>query len=663
MNKVFKKIVCGALSVSTLFGVGAAAACGGNSGTGTGNSGNVTDYTHTSKWEGGTHQFNVTATDKVFFKNGATEYSVLIASGASSKIEAAALDFAAVFEEATGIAMPIVRDGSKTYSDSAKYVVFGNCAFTEGSGAKKPAMLKNNGYVIQTKGNSIIVLGGGDLGTQFGAYGLLNQLFRYEYYFADSFGNECYYVDKNVKEMNLPNFDVFDNPDFDHAIAGYAPMFTNADKAHKMRMETQGEVYITGAGTSYVHNTLQYLPKEKYQADHEEWYALNNVQLCYTARGDAEEYQALVDELSTVLIKAIADSPEKEIITLTHMDDGYWCTCDVCSGLLQKYGTDAASCIMLTNDVADKIEAWRQENAPERKITLAMFAYTSTETPPAKKNADGTWSAIDDEVKLHDNVCLYYAPIYSVSFNKPMDAEANKQAEDQIRGWEACAKHISIWSYSSFFTDYFLPYDTFAANQNQYKRWLDAGGIWIFDNTQYNTKAALSFSCLKAYLNSVWSWDVNRNFNELVDGFFANYFGSANGAMRKYFDELRVWLTALGQGENGLHGITGTTMDDWGLAVHWPENLLTKWLGYIDEAKKEAEAYKATDPALYELIINRITLEGLTPRYMLLQYHSATHFTANGLTAEKSAFAKDCRRLGVTKWGEGQDIELLIGEW
>ncbi len=671
MKKLFKRIICAAVSLTTVLSAACAAACFGSNPSQSGNGGNggstitgnnvATEYVSTGKYTGGTHIFNVSSSNKEFVTNGASDYQVLIASGASGKIEAAASTFVKIFKEATGVDLPVVRDSAKTYSDSARYIVLGESEFVKGSGVQKPEGLKKNGYIIKTVGNSIITVGGGDLGTLFGAYGLLNQLFGYEMYFIDSFENECYYVETGVKNLKLPIFDVYDNPDFDHAIAGYAPMFTNSDQSHKMRMETQGEVFITGSGTSYVHNTLQYLPKSKYQEEHPKWYSTNNLQLCYTAYGDKEEYNKLIDELATVLIQAIKESPDKEIITLTHMDDGYWCECSNCRALKMQYGTDAAGCIMLTNDVADKIEAWRLENAPERKITLVMFAYSSTATPPAKKNDDGTWSAIDEKVKTRDNVCVYFAPLGNVSFNAFWGDEANEESEEILKGWCACSDHVSIWSYSSFFYDYFIPYDTFAANQSQYIRWLNAGGIWIFENSQYDTKASLCFSPLKAYLNSVWSWDVNKDYNELVDAFFANYFGSESGAMRKYYEELRVWMQSITQ--SGVHGITGSKHADWSVAEYWPENLLEKWLGYIEQAKKEVEPLKQSDPELYQLIIDRITQESLTPRYMLLQFHSTTHFSVNELAKAKSSFASDCRRLGVTRMAEGQDIELLISEW
>ncbi len=659
--KNIKKTIC--LLLATVLTVAAFIGCKGKGCKGGGNSSSDEvkndDYIPTGEYVGGTHEISVTYSQTDFVKNGGCEWKILLDTNAGAKVETASLELIRFFKEATGVTLSVVKSDDVAYTADAKYISLGENEYSKQAGVVKPATVKTNGYIIKTVGNSIFVVGGRDLGTLFGVYGLLNGLFGYEYYYQDSFGNECYYLDKNVTEKKLPIFEVFENPDFDHAISSYLPMHNDSDAAHKLRMETINEVYMTSTGISYVHNTLNYLPPSRYQKDHPKWYSLDGTQLCYTARGDNEERKALIEELSRVMINVIKERPDGEIITLTQMDSSYWCECDTCKAMKVEYSTDAANCVKFTNEVADKIEAWRKTEAPERKITVVMFAYTSTETPPAVK-VDGKWQAKDDSVKLRDNVCLLFAPIYSMSFNHNVEDEINEKTRDQLEGWEACANHVSVWSYSSMFYNYFMPYDTYSTNQNQYKRWIESGALWIFDNAQYDTKAPLGFSTLKAYLNSAWSWNVNRNYNDLVDGFFENYFGKKDGAMRKFYDEMRVWLKGLD--EDGVVGLTGTSHANWDNADYWSKPLLDRWLAYTEEAKKEIESLKTTDPEKYAVMINRIDLETLMPRYMSLEFYSS-YYSASELTSAQKSFAADCRRLGVTKLAESKDIEILIRDW
>lgn len=626
----------------------------------TGDSAKDDDYTPDKPYTGGIHNVSIKQGDAQFIKNGTCDWQIIIGKSVSAKIETAALELVKIFREATGATLSVVKSDDVGYSATSRFISLGENGYTKSAGITKPADIKANGYVIKTEGNSIFVVGGKDLGTLFGVYGLLNGMFGYEYYYQDPSGNECYYVDKNVKEKNLPLFDVYENPDFDHAISSYDPMYQGAEAAHKMRMESLNEVYMTSTGIKYVHNTLDYLPKGRYQAAHPDWYSIDGRQLCYTARGNKAERDALIEELSRVMIQVIKERPDSEIITLTQMDDSFWCECDTCRAMKAEYGTDSASCIKLTNEVADKIEAWRKTEAPERKITVVMFAYTSTETPPAYKDENGKWQAKDESVKLRDNVCLLFAPIYSMSYNHNVEDDVNEKTREQLEGWEACADHVSVWSYSAMFYNYFMPYDTYSTCRNQYKRWLESGALWIFDNAQYDTKAPLGFSTLKAYLNSAWSWNVNRSYNELVDGFFENYFGSKDGSMRKFFDELRVWLKS--RDEAGVKGLTGTSHAEWDSAENWSKPLLDRWVKYCEEAKAEIAGLKTSDPAKYNIMLNRIDLEAMMPRYMLLEFYPS-YFSAEELIAERKSFAADARRLGVTKFGENRDIEILIRDW
>lgn len=620
----------------------------------------VDNYTATEKYTGGTHQLTMSESNTDLVKNGASDYKVIIKTNSSTKVLTSATEFIAGFKEATGVELTLVESDEQDYSATTKFISFGENTYATKAGVTKATELKTNGYMIKTVGQSVFVIGGGDKGTLFGAYGLLGLLFNYEYYFQDSFGNECYYIDTNVTEKKLPVFDVIDNPDFDHASAGYQPMYSNSDAAYKLRTERFEEIFIMGLNIPYVHNTLDYIPYTTYKDAHPDWFSQDGKQLCYTARGNSDERETLITEIANKMITLIQMNPEGELITLTHEDTAYWCDCDSCKALKTQYGTDAASCIMFTNEVADKVEAWRKVNAPSRKITVVMFAYTSTENPPAVKGSDGKYQAIDDKVKCRDNVCVLYAPIYTLSYNHTMQDEANQKTENQLQGWQACSNNVALWSYSQLFYNYFMPYDTYATYQNQYRRYLDIGSLLIIDNAAYDTKSPVCFSSLKTYLASSWSWDVNKNYNDLVDGFFENYFGKKDGAMRKFYDELRIWLKQLD--ESGLSGLTGTSHADWDKKENWSKPMLDRWVNYIAEAKKEVESLKNTNPEKYNLICDRIDIESLMPRYMLIEFYS-DYYSAEELTAAKKSFASDCRRLNVTKLAENKDIEILIRNW
>lgn len=612
---------------------------------------NDTAYNERGDYTGGTHRFNVSARSSYILKDGVTDYKVVVAATAKKDELSAVSEFTRLFREATGVTLLAVTDADLTYSADAKYISFGENAFADGSGVEVTSDVKGNGYIIKTAGNSVFVKGGQAIGTLFGAYELLNQMFGYMCYAID-----CYYIGTSVTEVRLCDYDVLDNPDIDQRLANYGVIYNDSSLAHKLRFQLQyAEVYLNPSRA--FHNTLEYLPKNKFGA-HTKWYSDDSTQLCYTAHGDDKEYLAMVDAMVEELKPYIIAEPDKRIITITQEDNYLWCECDACNALQEKYnGADSAGNLMFVNDVAEKIEKWLNDEQNGRELTIATFAYYKSEVPPAVKNDKGEWEPIDEKVKARDNVTILYAPLLLMEFNHSIEDDENRAVRDIIDGWEACSKHIAVWNYQTHFVSYFMPYNTFSACQEQYKRYIEIGASWIFDQGQQNNGNSTGFSMLKIYLNSQWGWDVNRDYNILVDNFFENYFGSKDGAMRKMYEEVRTWLVHL-DGE-GLGGRCSETGDS---AEYWPQQLVQGWLDLIDRAYAEIEPLKETDPDKYALYARHINLESMMPRYMAIRYYPGS-YTAMEQENMKRAFAADCVALNITHVREMAEISTLIGNW
>ncbi len=611
-----------------------------------------TEYNQMDDYLGGKHIFNVNTTSHDLVKNGKTQYKIVISKTRTANISSAVSEFSNFFKEATGADITYVTDDTATYSEDAEYICLGENAYSESAGLEKPEDLKGNGYVIKTVGKSLFVLGGQDIGTLFGAYELLTQLFNYMCYSTDT-----YYIDTDVTDVKLPDCDIFDNPDIDQRLANYGVIYYDKTLAHKLRFQLQYDEVYLNPGRSF-HNTLEYLPPKDYTEHKAYWYNSATDQLCYTAHGNAEEYDALVNAMVDAIKPYVLAEPEKRIITITQEDNHSCCTCPTCKEIEEKYGTIAATNVMFINSVAEKFEEWLNSECPGRDVTIATFAYHRYEQAPAVQNAMGEWEPIDENMVLRDNVTILYAPLSSMSFNHSIDDPANDTTKAILAGWAACSKHVAVWNYQTHFPNYFMPYDTFAVCQDQYKKYLSYGCTWMFDQGQHNNGNSTNFSMLKLYLNSQWGWDVNRDYNTLVDNFFENYYGVKDGAMRKFYEDLRTYLAYL-DAEELLGGKTSETGVG---ASYWPLQLVQQWMGYVDEAYAEIEYLKDVDLDRYNKMHDHITLESLMPRYMLLSYY-LSRFTSDEQAQMKESFKADCIKLNLTKLSESSDISKLIGTW
>ena len=75
------------------------------------------------------------------------------------------------------------------------------------------------------------------------------------------------------------------------------------------------------------------------------------------------------------------------------------------------------------------------------------------------------------------------------------------------------------------------------------------------------------------------------------------------------------------------------------------------------------EEYKTTVPARYGKLYDRICLESLAVRFLIIDLYGSQVYTAPELYAEKVAFKADCARLNYTKYSENRLITALWAEW
>ena len=127
----------------------------------------------------------------------------------------------------------------------------------------------------------------------------------------------------------------------------------------------------------------------------------------------------------------------------------------------EKYGDcTSANCILFCNDLADVLNATLQEQGIDRVMTVYFFSYLSTISAPAKQNADGTYSPIDETIKCNENVGVIYCPIQA-NFYYDIDADINSFYEEQMYKWNALCDKVAVWLYQARFRNYFYPYCLF----------------------------------------------------------------------------------------------------------------------------------------------------------------------------------------------------------
>lgn len=606
---------------------------------------NVSDF-HV---EGTTHVYNVTDTGDYIVKKGASDYKIIISKDAPQRIVTAAKDFTNFFLEATNVYLKTEYAEDVDYNQNSKYIVIGQNAVTEAAHLKAEySVLGEQGFHIKTVGKSVFLYGFSAEGSQFAAYQLLTELFGFDY-----FGVDCYCIDKGVQDVELKNYDVTDVPDIGIRATNFQFLMTDKTTSQRLRLSNFSDVIIPVPGPAdgteeekkelVVHNSTRYFPKSVYlneskpETYHENFYATDDVNICFTARGHADELTLMQDIAAAKIIECLDANPDKKLISMMQEDTQTFCECDSCLEMKARYNDSyGASLIIFLNGVAERVESHYDKEGRERAFDILFFAYHETNKPPVTYNgATDKYEPCDDKVILNDHLIPYFAETRGDYTRDYYDRESvNAPIADNFRGWAALSKRVYFWMYSTNFNYYLIPYNSFDSTQATYKFAIENKVDYIYDQNQSNqTGSATGWSWLKIYLYSKLTWNVDQDMNGLIDKFMANYFGPAAKTMRGVFNDWKLWANY----QNSVLGCSGANsiyheMLDKSL---WNRQLLLDWTSRIEGALAEVESVKEEDFTRYSMYVKNISTERIAYNYLLLEL-----FTPS-MTAESIATAKE----------------------
>ena len=553
-------------------------------------------------------------------ENGTTEYKILIADDAGYLVQTAAEELTGFFAEATGVTLQTVTSGDVS---SGKYISLGETDALMGTDIDYDvSKLGTDGFRIVTKGDDLYLVGGSDYGTAYAVYALLEDLVGFDYFYVD-----CYSLDLGVTDLPLYNYNVTEIPDIAMRAAGTGAIIGDNMSLLRMRQRTYYSYFIP-IGNNWVHNSYNYVENSP-DLNVNKWLSSPTAnaaagQLCYTAHGDAEEYEKMQNACLATLIDGLKTYPDRDVVSLTVQDNTDFCACEACAAMAERYGgANSASVILFVNDLNAKVRAWfeTEEGAPyKRDLRIVFFAYNATTDAPVRLNEKtGKYEAIEG-ISMDEGVECFYAPI-NANYIKSFYDSSNDGYLKITQSWAAISEKMFFWYYNVNYNDYLSPCYTFNGMQDNYRLAVESGADWFFDLGPHNEMGfATGWNNLKQYLSAKLAWDCNADFNQLIDNFFEGYFGPAAEEMRAYFDSLGV-LATYNSNYNGYGGYR-TLYDTYALEKYWPKRILQQWLDNCDAATEAIAALKETDPDSYERYYKHIAGERISALYLFVSCYS-----------------------------------------
>ncbi|MBQ7323584.1 MAG: hypothetical protein IJW96_03365, partial [Clostridia bacterium] len=255
----------------------------------------------------GLHERTVTETDIDLVTDGASDYVIVTAENETdNSVKFAVEELRQNFYEATGVELESQNDSEINYSENSKILSIGETSFLQKAGVtldKKE--LGRDGYVVQTKGSAVFMVGGTGDGTLYAVYGWLKEQLGYEYY---AIGEVA--LDKNVANEKLLNVNLKEKPDFDYRLTNFGEAWFDTTVARRARFNTSGSLWVNfdgvvdGVKSSVAYHTSFnivspdiYNNHEDAENYHPDWFAPDGKQLCFSR--DPENLAKVVVERIT----------------------------------------------------------------------------------------------------------------------------------------------------------------------------------------------------------------------------------------------------------------------------------------------------------------------------------------------------------------------------
>ena len=384
--------------------------------------------------------------------------------------------------------------------------------------------LSDDGFVIKTQEQDILIAGKTPRGTVYGVYSFLERFIGFKCFTKDV---ETF---DTVDTLTVEDLDICENPAFEYREVYFRGAFDtdfcvknrlNSNIAH-IPKEKGGKLKFF----NFHHSFLDLVPPALYFESHPEYFSMvkgkrlgEKTQLCLSNEGT---FQVARETLR----RWIRENPDCRVFSVAQNDWAHYCTCPECKKVDDQYGTPAASIIAFVNRLAEDI----REDYPD--VLLHTFAYQYSKKAPLG-------------LVVADNVIVRLCNI-ECSWDVSMETQAVENPDSQAAGfvenmgqWGNLCKHLYIWDYACNFRNYLLPFPNYRSLPENLRTYHKNKIVGVMEQGNFSYGEASALADMECYLAARLLWDPYQNENKIIDDFLKGVYGEgAFPYMREYVDLL-----------------------------------------------------------------------------------------------------------------------------
>lgn len=551
--------------------------------------------------------------------NGKSQYVILVPEKTDVYIDFAVKTLVGAIKESTGVQLDVVNNATENF------ISLGNtCALKK---LNPEIKYGRDGYCVIEKDGNLYLFGQSEYGPIWATYDFLERTVGYKFYTIEDI------IIEKRSEIDISGLNVCYTPTFSNRTSGFGLCRTNLEYATGLKAYAYYGQKLDGKffWGSWVHNHVQvFLPPKKYYKDHPEWYVQeeryktedvekmrpDRMQLCLSN-------MEMRDEFAKNLIETIKGRPDSSYFVIGHEDNYIFCDCENCKKVIEKIGTSGLH-MQFLNDMARRVEEWRQQNAPEREmITVCGLAYElDTTFPPPVKFEKGEYVPVDPSVVAEKNLLMIFAPMSTPEHSRSVLYEKNRNLLDILNKWKKVCHRYGAYTYYGSFRRAFEFVDGFTRLKEDIEFFKDLGVEYYFVESP-SRKGAISLQAMTLYVLTQLEWNKDLDPDELRKEFCEVYYKAASPFIEKYYQYLMDYYAKTRKrieyltGKDYCYGMCFTDTVPQGF---WELNAVyDAWL-ILEDADKAIDEFGYNDPALIEKLHDRIELERMTLLYIQLEY-------------------------------------------
>ncbi len=451
-------------------------------------------------------------------KDGRSEHRIVLGTNASPSETFAAEELQTHVKACTGVELPIVV-GTPTGDEPIIAVGFGEATADANKMDKMLELLGEQGFVLRTSGQNVVIAGGPQAGTLYGVYEFLEDYLGVRWYQKDVT------VTPKTKNVTFPAIHRVEKPAFKIRDVSYRMLRRDPVHYVRMRLNRNGQLkdHPQGKGFSFrgtCHSYFSYVRPGEFFDEHPEYFSeiggerfRAETQLCLTNPD-------LLDIVTQRMLERMKADPHHDQYNFSQMDYYNYCECDKCTAVNKKYGTLGGTQFWFVNKLAERTS----KVYPDKLI--GTLAYMYTEEPPKG-------------MTMHENVAVWLCHMFPSCDSHPVrTCPLNADYKRRALAWSKICKHLYIWHYIVDFAHYYNPFPNFRAFADDLKLYKELGVESIYLQAMGHSGGGGEFSHLRGYLAAKLAWNPDEDLDALIRDFVHGYYGPAGEYIHEYITML-----------------------------------------------------------------------------------------------------------------------------